>query len=203
MTLVTRWLAVAFLLLSAYLAWDHFVLARPIERGPGAIAGHAPLQGVVDDATPVLAKEDFRLTPLATFAMEARVIRSERYCCNASARLAPIDVVFGWGRMSDEAVLARIDINQSGRFYYWRYEGLAPISRREIETSSANMHLIAATPMIEKRIQSLRSGNLVTLKGYLVEVNGPGDFRWRSSLTREDTGDGACEVIWVESLEVS
>jgi hypothetical protein len=38
--------------------------------------------------------------------------------------------------------------------------------------------------------------------GYLVEVRGRDGFRWRSSLTREDTGNGACELVWVEKLDV-
>jgi len=28
---------------------------------------------------------------------------------------------------------------------------------------------------------------------------GPDGFAWRSSLTREDTGAGACELVYVES----
>jgi hypothetical protein len=100
-------------------------------------------------------------------------------------------------------VLKRIDISQSGRFYFWRYEGDAPIPRREIEMSSANMHLIPATAAVEKTLKSVRVGQVVWLKGYLVEVKGDDGFRWLSSLTREDTGNGACEVIWVEDARVS
>jgi hypothetical protein len=198
-----RWVAASVLVLCAYLAWDHFVLARPIARGPGPVAERVPLQGPVTADQVTFSKDGFRVSALATFAMEARVIRSRTYCCGGPDKLAPIDIVFGWGRMSDEAVLARIDISQSGRFYFWRYEGVPPIARRDIETSSANMHLIPATAVIEKRLKSLRPGNIVSLKGYLVEVSGPGGFHWRSSLTRDDTGNGACELIWVEDLEVS
>ena len=53
----------------------------------------------------------------------------------------PEDLALGWGRMSDSDVLAKIDITQSGRFYYWHVDDF-PIPRREIETSSANMHMI-------------------------------------------------------------
>jgi len=198
-----RWLAAPFLLFCAYAAWQHFVHARPIDRGPGIVAGHLPVQELLGAEAPVFARDGFRVGALATFEMEARVIQSRTYCCGGVDKLAPIDVVFGWGRMSDEAVLGRIDISQSGRFYYWRYHGTPPIPRREIEVSSANMHLIPATPALERRLKSLRPGSIVTLKGYLVEVNGREGFHWRSSLTREDTGNGACELVWVEELEVS
>jgi len=48
----------------------------------------------------------------------------------------------------------------------------------------------------------IRAGQIVSLAGYLVEVRGPNGMRWRSSLTREDTGAGACELVWVETLDV-
>lgn len=200
---MTRWIAAAFLVACAWLAVDHFVFARPIARGPGVVAAREPVQQLMARDAPVFAKDGFRVAALASFELEARVLRSKNYCCGGPDRLAPVDVALGWGRMSDEAVLERIDVSQSGRFYYWRYEGAAPIPHREIELSSANMHLIPATKAIEKRLKKLRPGNIVVLKGYLVDVQGERGFRWKSSLTREDTGSGACELIWVEEVEVS
>jgi hypothetical protein len=199
---MTRWIAAGLLVVCGWLTIDHFVLGRPIRYGAGVVAAHVPQQRPLADEPRPFHKDRFRVVPLARFAMEARVIRAEHYCCTGPARLAPVDVVFGWGSMSDEAVLARLDISQSGRFYYWRYENEPPIPRREIETSSANMHLIPATDAIGKKLKALRSGNIVSLAGYLVEVTGEGGFQWRSSLTREDTGNGACELIWVEDLGV-
>ena len=31
-------------------------------------------------------------------------------------------------------------------------------------------------------------------------MRAPDGWRWRSSLTREDTGAGACELVWVERI---
>jgi hypothetical protein len=31
-------------------------------------------------------------------------------------------------------------------------------------------------------------------------VDGDDGFTWSSSLSREDTGNGACELIWIEQL---
>jgi hypothetical protein len=184
------------------LAWQ---LSGPsaIAHGPGVVAPSTPLQQPLDREAPVFEKDGFRVAAVASFELEARVIRSKTYCCTGPDALAPIDVVFGWGRMSDESVLERIDFRQSGRFYFWRYEDAPPIPRREIEVSSANMHLIPATDAIERRLERLRPGDIVTLRGYLVVVTRYDGFVWRSSLTREDTGHGACELVWVEDLEVS
>ena len=200
MASMARWLVPAVLLVCAYLAWERLVVERPVRHGPGVVAAKLPVQREVGADAPVFEKDGFRARALASFELEARVLRSKRYCCFGPDQLVPVDVVFGWGGMSDEAVLARLDISQSGRFYFWRYQGNPPLPRREIEVSSANMHLIPANQAIEKRIKSLREGQVVSLKGYLVEVKGDGGFTWRSSLTREDTGAGACELIWVEEL---
>jgi hypothetical protein len=112
-----------------------------------------------------------------------------------------VDLALGWGPMSDESALERIDISQSGRFYFWHVKEF-PIPRRDIEIHSANMHMIPATAEVERRLLRVRPGQVVALTGYLVEVRGSDGFRWRSSLTREDTGNGACELVWVEKLDV-
>ncbi|TVQ68348.1 MAG: hypothetical protein EA363_11415, partial [Balneolaceae bacterium] len=77
-----------------------------------------------------------------------------------------------------------------------------PIPRREIEVSSANMHMIPATREIERALKRVRKGDLVRFNGKLVNVEGPGGFRWRTSTTRTDTGNGACELVFVESFEI-
>jgi len=101
--------------------------------------------------------------------------------------------------MSDEKILNQIEITQSGRWYRWRTESF-PIPRREIETHSANMHMIPADEEIKEALQDIREGEIVTIEGYLVQVSGKNSFRWRSSLTRKDTGAHACELVFVKSL---
>ena len=51
-------------------------------------------------------------------------------------------------------------------------------------------------------LAQVREGQLIRLSGHLVQVEGDDGFRWVSSRTRDDTGDGACEVIWVEQLQI-
>ena len=53
---------------------------------------------------------------------------------------------------------------------------------------------------IARQLDDARVGGIVTLSGKLIEVTGKEGWQWRSSLTRDDTGNGACELIWVESV---
>ncbi|MEO7725278.1 MAG: hypothetical protein ABIU29_11440 [Chthoniobacterales bacterium] len=51
---------------------------------------------------------------------------------------------------------------------------------------------------IAAQCRSLRGGDLIHLSGLLVEASGPEFGTWRSSITRTDTGNGACELVWVQ-----
>jgi len=42
-------------------------------------------------------------------------------------------------------------------------------------------------------------GQIVHLEGYLVDIDSAETGSIRTSLTRDDTGAGACEIIYVEA----
>ena len=68
----------------------------------------------------------------------------------------------------------------------------------------SNNHLLAADEGIRNTIRSMRIGDQVQLRGKLInywQADYP-EFKRKSSLTREDTGDGACEVLWVEEATI-
>ena len=175
--------------------WAH----RPLHPPAGVLAADAPEQVDLEEGA-TLERGGVTLHTRAHFALTARVLSREDYHFDAGASLAPMDLALGWGRMSDSAVLARIDIGQSSRFYYWHVDAF-PIPRREIETSSANMHLIPADQGVRRAMDRVRQGELVHIEGYLVDASRSDGWRWRTSLSREDTGDGACELVFVEALE--
>ncbi|MDB5808388.1 MAG: hypothetical protein JWN94_510 [Betaproteobacteria bacterium] len=141
----------------------------------------------------------YKITPLEKFAFSARVLRAEHYSMDRESQLAPVDLALGWGPMAKESVIDKVSITQSHRFYYWRVDDF-PIPRREIEINSANMHMIPANAEVERALRSIHSGQSVTFSGYLIEARAPDGWRWRSSLTRDDTGAGACELVWVEQI---
>jgi hypothetical protein len=193
-----NWKFVIFVALISYGAYQHFS-HQPISHGNGIIAGQQPTQ--VSTNSTNFDFNGYKITPLEAFEIEARVLAAEQYSLGREADLSPVDLALGWGKMSDETILKDIKISQSNRFYYWRVDEF-PIPRREIETQSANMHMIPADAQIEKVLKSIRPGQIVKLSGDLVQVNASDGWHWKSSLTREDTGMGACEIIYVKSLAV-
>ncbi len=194
-----RWLFIIIIIMlaAAWYWWPH----GQITRVAGVTAAEAPLQTALERDAPRLVKAGYQIQALARFELEARVLGVEHYRFDRGADLAPVDLALGWGRMSDTAVLDRITISQGGRFYHWRTPQY-PIPRQEIDASSANMHLVPATEAVARQLEGVRRGHVVRLGGYLIEVRGADGWHWRSSLTRTDTGHGACELIWVERLEL-
>jgi hypothetical protein len=188
-------LFVIFICYSAYSWWN----SRAVSHGPGQVAPDPPAQSETQAAP--FTFDEYRITPLADFYVNARVLSTERYFWGEEAKLVPVDLALGWGPMSDERVLEKINIRQSNRFYFWSTEKF-PIPRKKIETSSANMHLIPSDSDILKKIKNTRKGNVVDFKGYLVKVTRRDGWRWKSSLSRNDTGNGACELIFVEEYEI-
>ena len=62
------------------------------------------------------------------------------------------------------------------------------------------MHMVPASADVERALKSIVPGQQVTFSGYLIEARAADGWHWRSSLTREDTGAGACELVWVERI---
>lgn len=192
---MSRWLFGGLLIVLIYLKWPE---AR-VTLEAGIMAPALPQQTTIKDPV-AFAVEHYVITPLAEFEITAKVLSRERYRFDKEADLSPIDFALGWQRMSDEAVLQHFSVKQGHRWFHWQADQL-PIPQAEIAASAANMHLIPADDFIRAQLLAVKQGRIVTLEGQLVEVRDTQEqWHWRSSLTRNDTGAGACEIIWVKQV---
>lgn len=193
------WATVLAIALACFAYW---YLHRPITYPPGVLVADEPSQIMLPKDTPAFSYSKFRLKPLAIFSIEARVLHRKIYRYDMQAALVPVDLALGWGPMSDQRVINQLSISQSARFFWFEYPGQPPIPKDQIISHSTNVHIIPATKAIASRCKSLREGALVHLSGDLVEASGPNIPSWSSSLSRTDTGNGACELMWVKELSV-
>lgn len=168
----------------------------------GALPTFADSPVQTSTRAPAFEFRGYHVQPLADFAVRARVLSREDYFAGKEADLSPVDLALGWKRMADPAVYEPLHITQGGRWYRYSWRDQPPIPLQEIIESSANMHMIAATPAVEKALKKTRQGGVVLIAGKLVEVTHPSGWRWTSSLTRSDSGANACELVFVESVEV-
>ena len=173
---------------------------RPIEHAPGIIAPGEPVQVAIEKIS-LGEVEGYAVQAVACYELTARVLRTKRYHSGPGSNLVPVDVAVAWGPMSDQTVLDQLKISQGNRFYFYRWQNRPPLPLKEIITHSANIHVISANDEVARVVRGLRAGEVVRMRGYLVNVTGPRGFSWNSSLTRHDSGKGACEVYYVEHAE--
>jgi hypothetical protein len=187
-----RWLiAAAFALLLAWW-WQ-----RP--AWPDRIRLPEPEQTAVE--AEAIELRGATLRPLARFDISGVVVGRERYVLGRESTYAPFDVGLVWGVAAEPDMFRVIRYSQSARFLWWRARSPLPVSEDELNRAMANIHAIPATRQVRRRLAWLGQGDVVRMRGYLVELIGPDGWIWRSSMTRDDTGNGACEVMLVESVE--
>ena len=170
-----------------------------IKQPPGDFAKNPPKQTPLNQSQ-VWERDEYFINAIAQFELKAKVLSKERYRFDRESDLAPYDLALGWGKMSNQTIVDKFEISQRRRWFFWDADNY-PIPRKEIEKSASNMHIIPATDEIMDELDDLIVGEIIYLKGYLVSAMSPADgWRWKSSLSRDDTGNGACEVVWVEKL---
>lgn len=143
----------------------------------------------------------FNFKALAEYQIKARVLSRNNFSLGKASEISPLDLALGWGPMSDQSVIDKIDISQSNRWYRWKADVL-PIPAREISMNSANVHIIPKDENVEEKFDQVYKGSLIEMNGYLVEITTADGWRWKSSLKRDDTAGGSCELFWVEDLVV-
>jgi hypothetical protein len=183
---------------------------RPTGEDPSPIdASTTPEQSRLEDPTPVKVSAsgwDFVLTPTARYVLRGVVVSRERYSSGWNGSLSPCDVAMVWGELAAGENWRKLEWSQGYRWYTWRWRGQAPFSKEVTASNSSNTHIVPATRNVGRAACSLSEGDLAELSGELIRIDGrKGDqrARWVSSLSREDTGDGSCELLYLRRLRVN
>ena len=111
------------------------------------------------------------------------------------------DICVMWGDNLKTNDFKRVSVHNDDSFCIYDY---GPEVRSFNPSKLSNNHLIANKQAIRDAISGLVVGDQVHITGKLVNYS---EERWgerwrRSSMGREDTGDGSCEIILVESIRV-
>ncbi|HTG34826.1 MAG TPA: hypothetical protein VLB76_18035 [Thermoanaerobaculia bacterium] len=183
----------------------YFALTRPRASGSGDPVdwSREPIQEPTD--RPAFAvdtrKGEMTLEPRAAFDISALVAADERYRADDGAFLVPVDLVMTWGKLQEEPFKSKVSYGQMARYYFWRTSA-TDLDLRYVASHSANMHMIPANGNVRRALLAVGGGDPVRVHGLLVNAKRADGFYWNSSLTREDTGPGACELVWVEEIQI-
>jgi hypothetical protein len=119
----------------------------------------------------------------------------------ADDHLNMLDICVVWGDNTDGAELSKLD--------FWNGIFTCNVKTRDQAAwesfdmyQLSNNHLISADPYIRDEVRAIRIGDQIRVRGYLANYTNPQGGTRGTSTTRLDTGDGACETIYVEHFEI-
>ncbi len=152
---------------------------------------------------------DVAVTLVNSYDIEGLVVHTRDYMSSdIGDQLSPCDIGLAWGNVAANNERYDLHWDHGNRFLELSCDAgveSALGGRAYVDSHISNNHVIPADMNICWQLRSIHPGSHVRLKGYLVYVEGistKGDvFYWYSSLKRDDTGKGACEVMYVTSVE--
>lgn len=118
-------------------------------------------------------------------------------------RLNAVDLCVVWGRNLASGAYAAGRYS-SGQFVcYYSLPDAASFAAFD-PTAFSNNHLLTDQPHIARKLRSVRVGDQIRVRGALAEYRHDHGFAFKrgTSVRRDDSGNGACETIFVESLEI-
>jgi len=137
------------------------------------------------------------------FEGKVKILRKKSYKNSSypDNKIVPYDLVFGWGIMSDpKIILSLYSLYQENRWYHYSWNKDFKYNPKEIKYSSDNIHIIPSNSFILKQIENIKIGDIYYIQGYLVDLYCP-TFKRISSKSLFDSGNGACEQLYVEYLK--
>jgi len=149
---------------------------------------------------------DYRVAPEYDYELTGVVVSYRHHDGNsrmhrqAGDHLNMMDVCVIWGSNAEHPDINKLD--------FWNGIFTCNVQTRDNAAWAAfdifklsNNHLISEDPAIRDQVQELAIGDQIRVRGQLASYTGPGGTRGTST-TRNDTGDGACETIYVRSFEI-
>jgi len=149
---------------------------------------------------------DYQIRPLYEYQLTGLVVSFKRF-------RPGIGIHDRWGdyiNVADICVVwgdnAELDLNA---FDFWNLEFTCVYSTRDQQawqafdkTALSNNHLVTDNPEIQARLAELQVGDQIRLAGWLAEYGKTGGPMRGTSTTRTDTGNGACETIYLTDFEI-
>jgi hypothetical protein len=112
------------------------------------------------------------------------------------------DVCVIWGKNVETGVYRRMTFRNRDFTCFYRYPD-RETGQIFTESCLANNHLLPADPIVADAVLKARKGDQVRFKGWLVSYGVKGaPYARGSSTVRNDRGNGACEVVYVNEFEV-
>ena len=121
----------------------------------------------------------------------------------ANDRLNVSDICVVWGKNAQNGSYLPIHFS-SGQFTcYWKTNSSKDFAAFD-QFSISNNHLLTDQASLAKIISHIKRGDQIHFSGYLAEYEHHNGFHFKrgTSIVRTDTGNHACETVFVEKIEI-
>lgn len=180
----------------SYFLWNQ----RPVKHGVGITAPNEPsVVKVVRHGGFEL--NHYNLTPTWKIETTARVVSKKRYWLDDKTHLSQLDMVLGWNNLSDERILNQVKIPINERDF--KIDVIQPpLTFSEIRNQIMFMHTVPANDAVKEKLNSLRNGHIIKMKGYIVDVNDRSSLIWKSSFSDRNNRLDSNQIVYIEDIEI-
>lgn len=172
------------------------VKLEPIQRQSSKAPFDTQLKGI-----------DYHVEPLYEYELYGLVVSYREHDGNQSLHkrwndhLNMLDVCVVWSNNASSGLLNQLD--------FWNGQFTCNVQAKSNEVWSkfnmsqlSNNHLLSDDDGIRRAVSRLKVGDQIRVKGWLSSYTSAGGAPRRTSTTRTDTGNGACETIFVEQFDL-
>lgn len=192
---------VKYLIFCAFVAASYVVYSTfPVNHGPGIMADEKPNIERLTWEEPFTFK-GATFTPKRKINGEVRVLKRKRYFFDTFSKYSPVDAMVGWNQLSDSRNLDYIYYNLGDRTYRLDLTR-PPLPMNTIYEESDLWHFIPSSEEINQKLKALRDGEIVHVKGLLVDISNESDFTFKTNTELSTAKKKKGFIIWVEELKI-
>lgn len=147
----------------------------------------------------ILAVANYKITAVVLGKKRYKNTYANRY----TVKYSDYDLALGWDEMLLPENYEKIDITQGGRWYGWKINKKLNLTTNQISQMTSNHHIVPENIKIKKQIEKIKVGDYIEAKGYLINIQNKEGFKWISSTTNKDTGNGACEIFYITEIKIN
>ncbi|MES2933806.1 MAG: hypothetical protein V4805_10005 [Pseudomonadota bacterium] len=205
-----KWMLIFNLLLLMLAVWRSDALPPPLELHAALL--EEPLQTSLQEAPfDVVSNEvAYTVQPLFDYELTGLIVSKHNADSwwdyihrEANDSLNITDLCVIWGNNARTGVYADFEfynLQFTCNFQTNSHQAYAAFDQAAI----SNNHLLTADPRIAKLMRKVQVGDQIRFRGRLAEYSHNQGFAFKrgTSTVRNDTGNGACETVYVDSFEV-
>lgn len=156
----------------------------------------------------IIGGKEITIKKLYSYEVSGRVVQTYEYKDyyygdETYNTIAKKDVGIVWGNLVQDDILKNIKFSMNGarflKYTYrrgdWKKKLGAPIKKL-----CSNNHLISDDETITSLIKQIKKNDYIKISGYLINAYW-GNSYLTTSISRDDEGNGACEVVYVTDIK--